>query len=363
MREYPKFRVAAAHAAPVFLDTAATVEKAGALVEEAARHGARLIAFPEAYIPAFPVWVALQAPISSHGLFQELAASAIECPGPELDRIRAAARRHRMFVSMGFTEGTTASVGCLWNSNVLIADNGDVLNHHRKIVPTFFEKLVWANGDGAGLKVCETVLGRIGVLICGENTNPLARFALMAQGEQVHVSTYPPVWPTRDPRGGGNYDLGNAIRIRASAHAFEAKAFNVAVSGYMDRPMLERLATLNHDARDILEMTPRGVSMVISPTGDVVSEERSDQEGLLYADIDLTASVEPKQFHDVVGYYNRFDIFELRVNRSANRPVVFESHRSREGGVGESEGTIPETMLSLKTSGSSGFSVSQRVVE
>jgi len=113
------------------------------------------------------------------------------------------------------------------------------------------------------------------------------------------------------------------------------------VSGYMDRPMLERLAVLNHDARDILEMTPRGVSMVISPTGDVVTEERSDQEGLLYADIDLTACVEPKQFHDVVGYYNRFDIFELRVNRSANRPVVFESHRSREG---ESEGALPETM-------------------
>ncbi len=350
MRKYPTFRVAAAHAASVFLDAAATVEKACALVEEAARHGARLIAFPEAYIPAFPVWLALQAPIYNHGLFQELAANSIELSGSELARIRAAARRHQMFVSMGFTEGTTASVGCLWNANVLIGDDGEILNHHRKIVPTFFEKLVWANGDGAGLNVSETALGRIGVLICGENTNPLARFALMAQGEQVHVSTYPPVWPTRDPRGGGNYDLRNAIRIRAGAHAFEAKAFNVVVSGFMDQPMFERLAALNPDARDILKMTPRGVSMVIGPTGDILSEELSDHEGLLYTDVDLSACVEPKQFHDVVGYYNRFDIFELKVNRSANRPVVFESHRSRENTAATNDTTVPEEILRPDTS-------------
>jgi aliphatic nitrilase len=350
MRKYPTFRVAAAHAAAVFLDAAATVEKACALIEEAARHGARLIAFPEAYIPAFPVWLALQAPIYNHGLFQELAANSIQLPGPELARIRAAARRHQMFVSMGFTEGTTASVGCLWNANVLIGDDGEILNHHRKIVPTFFEKLVWANGDGAGLNVSETALGRIGVLICGENTNPLARFALMAQGEQVHLSTYPPVWPTRDPRGGGNYDLRNAIRIRAGAHAFEAKAFNVVVSGFMDQPMFERLAALNPDARDILKMTPRGVSMVIGPTGDILSEELSDHEGVLYADVDLSACVEPKQFHDVVGYYNRFDIFELKVNRSANRPVVFESHRSREGTAAANDATVPEEILRPNTS-------------
>jgi aliphatic nitrilase len=341
MKTYPKFRVAAAHVAPVFLDTPATVDKACAMVEEAARHGAQLVAFPESYIPAFPVWLALQAPIHNHALFQELAANAILCPGPELARISSAARRHGVFVSMGFTEGTTASVGCLWNSNVLIGDDGAVLNHHRKIVPTFFEKLAWANGDGAGLKVADTSIGRIGVLICGENTNPLARFTLMAQGEQVHVSTYPPVWPTRDPRGGGNYDLRNAIHIRAGAHAFEAKAFNVVVSGFMDQPMFERLAALNPDAGDILKMSPRGVSLVIGPTGDVISDELSDREDLLYTDIDVARCVEPKQFHDLVGYYNRFDIFDLRVNCSANRPVVFTARQGRDGAPTEED--LPRT--------------------
>ena len=321
--EYPAFKAAAAHVAPVFLDAEKTVAKACSLIAEAARQGAALIAFPETYIPAFPLWSAVVAPIHNHEWFKRLAASSIRCPGPELERIADAARRAGIVVSLGFNEGTADSVGCLWNSNVLIGEDGAILNHHRKLVPTFWEKLTWANGDGAGLRVCDTRLGRLGVLICGENTNPLARFTLMAQGEQVHVSTYPPVWPTRDPRGGGNYDLAAAIRIRAGGHAFEAKAFNIVASGFMDAAMREELATLGPEAARVLDESPRAVSMVIGPTGEPVSERLSDREGLLYAAIDTRACVEPKQFHDVVGYYNRFDVFDLTVDRTRRRPVSF----------------------------------------
>jgi len=319
------FKAAAAHVAPVFLDAPKTVAKACSLIEEAARNGAALIAFPETYIPAFPLWSAVVAPIHNHEWFKRLAASSIRCPGPELERIAGAARRHGMVVSLGFNEGTADSVGCLWNSNVLIGEDGAILNHHRKLVPTFWEKLTWANGDGSGLRVVETRLGRIGMLICGENTNPLARFTLMAQGEQVHVSTYPPVWPTRDPRGGGgaNYDLAGAIRIRAGAHSFEAKAFNIVASGFMDAAMREELATLGKDAMRVLEESPRAVSMVIGPTGEPVGDVLSDREGLLYASIDTRACVEPKQFHDVVGYYNRLDVFNLTVDRTRRRPVAW----------------------------------------
>ena len=320
---YPAYRVAAAHLAPVFLDLAKTVEKAASVIEEASRHGAQLVAFPEAFVPAFPLWSALQAPIYTHEWFKRLAASSPRCPGPELDQIAAAARRLGVFVSLGFNELSQVSVGCLWNSNVLIGDDGAILNHHRKLVPTFFEKLTWANGDGAGLRVTETRLGKLGMLICGENTNPLARYTLMAEGEQVHVSTYPPAWPTRDPRAGGNYDLAGAIRIRAGAHSFEAKAFNIVVSGFLDAAARETLATLSPGAGEILDATPRGISIVIGPTGEPVSEVMAGQEGILYADIDLAAGVEPKQFHDVVGYYNRFDIFHLTVDRSENRPIRF----------------------------------------
>jgi nitrilase len=305
MITYPKYRVAAAHVAPVFLDLEATVEKTCSTIEEAARNGAQLIAFPETYIPAFPVWCSLRSPIYNHDFFRRLVANSMLVPGPELQRVCKTVRKCGVFVVLGLNEGTEASVGCIWNTNVLIGDDGSILNHHRKLVPTFYEKLVWANGDGAGLRVCETRLGRIGTLICGENTNPL-------------------VWPTRDPKEGGNYDIVNAIRIRAGAHAFEAKCFNIACASFMDKAMRDALAGLDKEAGRILDQTPRGASMIIGPTGEPISDIMSDKEGILYADIDLSACVEPKQIHDVVGYYNRFDIFKLTVDRSPNRPVSFE---------------------------------------
>jgi aliphatic nitrilase len=324
MIHYPAYKVAAAHVAPVFLEADLTVDKACAIIEEAANHGARLIAFPEAFVPGYPVWAALEAPIRTHELFKKLAASALAIDGPEILRIRQTAKRRQIMVCMGFTEGTTASVGCLWNSNVLIGVDGGILNHHRKLVPTFYEKLIWANGDGSGLRVSSTELGRIGMLICGENTNPLARFTLMGEGEQVHISSYPPVWPTRPPESGGNYDLAQAIRIRAGAHAFEAKVFNVVASSCIDaslRHSMER--ALGSEALRIIDGSPKGISIVLDPTGTPIGDCLSGEEGILYADINLAQAVEPKQFHDVVGSYNRFDIFSLTINRASLRPANF----------------------------------------
>lgn len=319
-----RFKVAAAHAAPVFLDTGRTVDKACAFIGEAARNGARLIAFPESYVPGFPLWNALQAPILSHEFFVRLARCALRVPGPEIARITEAARHHRIFVSMGFTEGTAASSGCLWNSNVLIGEDGELLSHHRKLVPTFYEKLTWASGDGYGLRVADTAIGRLGALICGENTNPLARYTLMAQGEEVHVSTYPPTWPTRDPREAGRYDLADAIRIRAAAHAFEAKCFNVVAAGFLDASTRGALAPVGAEALRIIEETPRGVSLVLDPMGRVVAGPVAEEEGLLYAEVDLDACIEPKQFHDVSGGYNRFDVFHLSVDRRRHPPVTLD---------------------------------------
>jgi nitrilase len=320
---YPRFKAAACHAASVFLDTARTVDKACDWIAEAARNGASLIVFPESFLPGFPVWASVQAPILSHDFFKTLASQAVRLQSPALSKLQMSAKAHDVFVSVGFTEGTEASVGCLWNSNVLIGRDGSILNHHRKLMPTFYEKLVWASGDGRGLRVVETEVGRLGMLICGENTNPLARYALMAQGEQVHVSSYPPVWPTRPVTEPGGYDLRRAIEIRAGAHAFEAKAFNIVSSGAIDVSMRDALARLDKAARDTIEKSPRPVSMVLDPTGSIVSDVLSENEGIVYADIDVAACVEPKQFHDVVGYYNRFDIFDLQVDRSPRNPAVF----------------------------------------
>lgn len=324
MTTYPAYKVAAMHVAPVFLDTEATVDKACALTEEAARGGARLIAFPEAFVPAFPIWCAVRAPLYNHHFFRALAASAMKVNGPELARLCSIARKCGVIISMGFNEASEASVGCIWNSNVLIDADGRIINHHRKLVPTFWEKLVWANGDGAGLRVCDTALGKIGMLICGENTNPLARFALMAQGEQVHISSFPPVWPANDPSEEGHYDVAEAIRIRVGNHSFEGKLFNIVAASYMDARMRNSVSKADREVARLLDGSPRGVSLVVGPNGLPISEVKSGEEGIVYADIDLAGCVEPRQFQDVAGYYNRFDIFRLTVDRSSNRPITFE---------------------------------------
>jgi aliphatic nitrilase len=330
MVTYPKFKACAAHVAPVFLDADATTEKACDLIAEAARNGARLIAFPESFIPAFPLWAAVQAPIHNHEFFKRLAAQSIIVPGPQVERLCETARENGIHVSVGISEASPASAGCLWNANLLIGDDGSLLNHHRKLMPTFYEKLVWAPGDGDGLRVSDTEIGKLGMLICGENTNPLARYALIAQAEQVHISSYPPVWPTRPSNQPGRYDLAAAIRIRAGAHSFEGKVFNVVASGFLDTPTLDALDGVSREARETLEQSPRAVSMMIGPSGEQVGDTLCDEEGLLYQEIDVAQCVEPKQFHDVAGYYNRFDVFDLRVNRRRITPIAFDDGTSGE---------------------------------
>jgi aliphatic nitrilase len=148
----------------------------------------------------------------------------------------------------------------------------------------------------------------------------------MAQGEQVHISSWPPMWPTRRPSGGGNFNNVAANRIRASAHCFEAKAFGIVTAGYMDAAMREVLIGRDPTIADVIDLTPRAASFFVDPTGEVMGDVLQDDEGIAYAQIDLNRCVEPKQFHDVVGYYNRFDIFDLSVNRTRLTPARFHDH-------------------------------------
>ncbi len=323
MKSYPRFKAAACHAAPIYFDLEATLSKSISLIAEAARNGANLIAFPEAFICAFPVWSGLRSPVENHDFFVRMAKSTIDIPGPEIKRLCEAARQHNIVVSMGLNEGTPNSVGCIWDTNVLINDDGTILNRHRKLVPTYWEKLTWANGDANGLRVVPTSVGRVGALICGENTNPLARYSLIAQGEQVHIAAYSPRWPTHPAGSSGGYDLEAAIRIRSGAHAFEGKLFNIVSSGFMSDAAADIVCRGEKAARELLESTPRSVSMILGPSGTPISETLRDEEGIVYAEIDIEQTIVPKQFHDVVGYYNRFDVFELKVNNAGHDPLKF----------------------------------------
>jgi aliphatic nitrilase len=344
MSSLPKVKVAAAHVAPVFLDKAGTTEKAIAVIKEAAGRGAQVIAFPETFIPAFPVWAALWAPIYNHDLFERMVENSVSVDGPEIAAIAAAAKRHGVVVSMGISERGAVSTGLIWNSYVMLGEDGQVLNHHRKLVPTFYEKLIWAPGDGYGLRVAETRFGRIGGLICGENTNPLARFSLMAQQEQIHISSWPPMWPTRAPSSGGNFDNVAANRIRSSAHSFEAKAFGIVCASFMDKPMRDFLVNRDPSVAEVIDNTSRGVSMFIDPTGSQVGDTLQNEEGIAYAEFDLNKCIEPKQFHDVVGYYNRFDVFSFGVERRRHEPVAW---------TGDLVGQFPRVLREKNSSGSS----------
>lgn len=178
------------------------------------------------------------------------------------------------------------------------------------------------------------------MLICGENTNPLARFTLMAQGEQVHISSFPAVWPARDPKDEGHYDLQEAIRIRTGNHAFEGKLFNVVVAAVLDDRSRDMLAKNDPEVARILDDSPKGISMVVGPSGAPITDVLSGDEEILYADVDLAECVEPKELHDVVGYYNRFDIFKLSVDRSANRPISFEEPGNEKAGHASAETSV-----------------------
>ncbi|KAJ5338504.1 hypothetical protein N7452_005232 [Penicillium brevicompactum] len=348
-------RVAACHVAPRFLSAQKTTEKAISVVNQASRNGANIIVFPESYISAFPLWSALRPPTENHDLFRRIVHESVYADGPEIKALRDAARETKTVISMGISEKAHASTACLYNSNLLINIDGEVVIHHRKLMPTFFEKLTWSPGDGHGLKVADTPYGRVGGLICGENTNPLARYALIAQREHIHISSWPSIWPTRVPKkvlgsesefdpsspAPRNYDNVLANRLRAAAHCFEAKAFGVMCSGFLDQEAIDAVvegSTTPEILQRALQDSPRGVSMFLDPTGAplpafIVDEKTKTQqsveylqndEDIIYADMNLEDCIEGKQYHDVVGGYQRLDVFQLQVNRSRKDPVIFQ---------------------------------------
>lgn len=318
---FPRLKAAAVQAASVALDRDATIDKLEALTAEAAGQGADLVVFSESFVPGFPVWNAVLAPIDQHDLFTALARNSVTVPGPHSQRLAAIARRHAVMLSVGVTERSEISVGCLWNSNLVYDRTGRLVNHRRKLVPTWTEKLTWASGDARGLESTETDCGRIGALICGENTNTLARYALLATGEQVHIATYPPVWPTQRPERGAGYDLPRAVEIRSAAHAFEGKVFSVVSSGVLDDRTVELIEQVDPKAAEVVRQAPRPVSMILGPTGARISDLLEEPEGIVYADIDVADSIEQKQFHDIVGYYQRFDLFRFSVDTRAQGPI------------------------------------------
>ncbi|SAK93076.1 Nitrilase/cyanide hydratase and apolipoprotein N-acyltransferase [Caballeronia temeraria] len=314
MLNLPQFKAAAVQAAPVFLDTDATVDKVCGLIREAAGNGARLVAFPEVFVAGYPYWNWVMNPVEGSPWFEKLCKSAIEIPGPEIRRIAAAAKANHINVVVGVNERSRTGIGTLYNTLLTISDDGRILGRHRKLVPTWAEKLTWANGDGSALRVHDTSVGPLGSLACGENTNTLARFSLLAQGELVHVASYIAL-PVAPP----DYDMAEAIRVRAAAHCFEGKLFTVVSCSTVSPEIVDAMSATHPQARELLARRNSAFSGILGPDGRVIGEPLIDEEGIVYADIDLSRCIQPRQMHDITGHYNRFDVFDLRVNR---RPLA-----------------------------------------
>jgi aliphatic nitrilase len=257
-------------------------------------------------------------PIAGSPWFERLFKTAVDIPGPHINRLCSAARDAGAYVVMGVNERDPYSMGTLYNTIVFIADTGDILGTHRKLVPTWAEKLTWAGGDGSSLRVYDTGICRLGGLACGENTNTLARFALLAQGENVHTANYIAL-----PTAPEDYDMVEAIKVRAMAHSFEGKVFTIVSCSALTPEIVDAVAH-DADSRRMLARRHSAVSCIVGPDGRVMGDALIDDEGIVYADIDLNRCIQPKQMHDIIGHYNRFDVLSLRLNRRPQGALEFE---------------------------------------
>lgn len=328
MDEIPQVRVAAVQAAPVFLDTQRSLDKLARMVGEASENGAELVAFGETFLPGFPTWCGVMPPIDQHDLHKQLVEQSIVVPGPECRRLGEIARENDVVLSVGVNERSEHSLGQIFNSNLIFDTRGRLINHRRKLVATYYERLTWSHGDAYDLSPVELKGWNLGMLICGENTNTLARYAHLAQGERLHISTYPPTWPFDSSTERKDYDLTESIRIRSAAHCFEGKVFNLVVATALGKDAVA--ATANGDEGIAARLRgSQPVSLILDPAGEILAGPVDGAEGILYADLDLSAEIIPKQAQDIVGTYNRFDIFTVTMDRSRPAPITVTDSSSR----------------------------------
>lgn len=309
------FKVAVIQRPPVLLDRAATIASAVASIAEAAAGGARLMVFPEAFVPGYPTWVWRLRPGGDMALSGELHArlrdNAVDLAGDHLQPMQEAAAKHGATVVVGINEIDSAFSGTtLFNTVVVIGPDGTILNRHRKLMPTNPERMIWGMGDASGLRVVETPVGRIATLICWEAYMPLARHALYAQNLDIFIA---PTWDHGESwiatmrhiaKEGGCWAIGTATALQGS---------DVPV----DFPERHRLF-------DDDEWINDGDAVVVKPMGAIAAGPLNRSKDILYAEIDIEAARRARRSLDVAGHYGRPDIFSLSVDRRPLEPASFK---------------------------------------
>jgi aliphatic nitrilase len=295
---YPVVKVAAVQAASVFLDREGSTEKACRLIREAGQNGARVIGFPEGFIPAHPVWYHHHSATGalSNRLAIDLFKNSVEIPGPEVDALCAAARDANAYVVIGACEKMPNTTGTMFNSQIYIAPDGTLIGKHQKIMPTVGERLVHMGGFG----------------------DTLAVFALTAEGTRIHVMSWPNHFPTSgDP-------LRNRVAVDAQAFAQMSKAFVISACGTVDERMIEMLEPDAAAEKFLRSPDCSGGSVIVAPNSRIIAGPMGAEEGILYAECNLELGIQMKLRHDFAGHYNRPDIFHLQINRAA--PKLYSVH-------------------------------------
>lgn len=307
MAETRQVRVAAVQIAPDLDSVAGTLDRVLAATAEAASKGAELVVFPETFVPWYPYFSFVHPPVMTGGEHLRLYENAVTVPGPVTEAVAAAARRHRIVIVLGVNE---RDHGSLYNAQIVFDADGELLLKRRKLTPTFHERMIWGQGDGAGLKVVDTAVGRIGALACWEHYNPLARYALMAQHEEIHIAQFPGslVGPI----------FAEQIEVTIRHHALESGCFVVNSTGWLTE---EQIARVSPDER--LRKGLRGGCMtaIISPEGSHVVPPLTEGEGILIADLDMGLITKRKRMMDSVGHYARPELLSLNLDNRQTAPL------------------------------------------
>lgn len=310
-------KIAIVQKAPAVLNKEKTIAIAVDAIAEAAAAGAELVVFSESFIAGYPAWIWRLRPGGDWGVNEEIhkrfLKSAVNLDSDDLSPIYDAAQKNKVTVVCGMNErDNQLSQATLFNTVVVIGPNGELLNKHRKLMPTNPERMVWGMGDASGLKTIDSPIGRIGTLVCWENYMPLARYALYSQGVEVYIA------PTYDS---GDAWLGTLQHISREGRCWVVGCGNLLRGSDIPADLPERSTLYPNDD----EWVNSGDSIVIAPGGEIVAGPLHQQDGILYCDIDIDRAAEAKRALDVVGHYSRPDIFSLSINTKPQSPVKFES--------------------------------------